>query len=104
VLKHVWLASDQLCGKLLKAALPEWLEHPERRGAPLPEAIKKKLLAVSPAQMDRLLRPARVRHPRKGLCATQPGTLLRRQVAHARRPAGHRPARLGRGRHHGSLR
>ena len=73
VLKSVWLASDQLCSKLLKAALPEWLEHYQRRSAPLPEALKKKLLAVSPAQMDRLLQPARVRHPRKGLCATQPG-------------------------------
>jgi len=80
VLKEVWLASDQLCSKLLKAALPEWLAHHERRDAPLPEAIKKKLLAVSPAQIDRLLQPARVRHPRKGLCTTQPGTLLRRQV------------------------
>jgi hypothetical protein len=80
VLKEVWLASDQLCSKLLKAALPEWLAHHEGRNAPLPEAIKKKLLAVSPAQIDRLLQPARVRHPRKGLCTTQPGTLLRRQV------------------------
>ena len=80
VLKQVWLSSDQLCSKLLKAALPEWLEHHERRGAPLPEAVKKKLLAISPAQIDRLLQPARVRHPRKGLGATQPGTLLRRQV------------------------
>lgn len=62
---------------MLKAALPEWLD---RRKVPLPEAIKEKLLAISPAQIDRLLRPARVRHPRKGLCATQPGTLLRRQV------------------------
>jgi len=26
VLKEVWLASDQLCSKLLKAALPDWLE------------------------------------------------------------------------------
>ena len=33
VLKAVWLASDQLCSKLLKAALPEWLEHQERRSA-----------------------------------------------------------------------
>ena len=38
VLKAVWLASDQLCSKLLKAALPEWLEHYERRSAPLGEA------------------------------------------------------------------
>ena len=33
VLKTVWLASDQLCSKLLKAALPEWLEHQQRRCA-----------------------------------------------------------------------
>jgi len=42
-LKAVWLASDQLCSKLLKAALPAWLEHHQRRGAALPEALKKKL-------------------------------------------------------------
>jgi len=35
VLKAVWLTSDQLCSKLLKAALPEWLQHHERRSAPL---------------------------------------------------------------------
>src|SRR5512141_847984 len=51
VLKAVWLTSDQLCSKLLKAALPEWLEHHERRCAPLPEALKKKLLEISPAQI-----------------------------------------------------
>ena len=39
VLKTLWLASDQLCSKLLKAALPEWLEHHERRTTPLPEAV-----------------------------------------------------------------
>ena len=71
VLKAVWLASDQLCSKLLKAALPEWLAHQERRAAPLPEASRKKLLQIS---------PARVQHPKKGLSATRPGTLLRHAV------------------------
>lgn len=66
VLKAVWLASDQLCSKLLKAALPE--------------ASKEKLLGISPAQIDRLLRPARVQHPKKGLSATRPGTRLRHAV------------------------
>jgi hypothetical protein len=79
-LKAVWLASDQLCSKLLKAALPEWLEHHQRRAAPLPEAFKAKLLKISPAQIDRLLRPARVQYPKKGLSATRPGTLLRHAV------------------------
>ena len=40
VLKAVWLASDQLCSKLLVAVLPQWLEHYQRRYAPLPEAFK----------------------------------------------------------------
>ncbi len=80
VLKAIWLASDQLCSKLLKAALPEWLEHQERRCAPLPEAFKEKLLGISPAQIDRLLRPVRVQHPKTGLSATRPGTLLRQAV------------------------
>jgi hypothetical protein len=80
VLKAIWLASDQLCSKLLQAALPQWLDHHERRSAPLPEAFRKKLLGISPAQIDRLLRSLRVQHPKKGLSATRPGTLLRHQV------------------------
>ncbi len=80
VLKAIWLASDQLCSKLLKAALPEWLEHHERRTTPLPEAFRKQLLKISPAQIDRLLRPSRVQHPKKGISATRPGTLLRHEV------------------------
>lgn len=79
VLKGIWLASDQLCSKLLKAALPEWLEH-HRGSSALPEAFKEKLLKISPAQIDRLLRSARVQHPKKGLSATRPGTLLRHAV------------------------
>jgi hypothetical protein len=79
VLKEIWLCSDQLCSKLLKAALPEWLERYER-GQRLAPAVKKKLLAISAAQIDRLLQPVRVRYPRKGLSTTKPGTLLRRQV------------------------
>jgi hypothetical protein len=91
VLKAVWLASDQLCSKLLQAALPEWLAHYERRSAPLPEAFKKKLLAISPAQIDRLLRPARVQHPKQGLSTTRPGTLLRHAV-----PTRHGPPETSR--------
>ena len=80
VLKVLWLASDQLCSKLLQAALPAWLEYYERHHAPLSEDVQEKLRAISPAQIDRLLRPARVGQPKKGLSATRPGTLLRHQV------------------------
>lgn len=80
VLKCIWVMSDQLCSKLLKVALPEWLEHYNDPKAPLTEAVREKLLTISAAQIDRLLRPARLSQPKKGLSATRPGTLLRHQV------------------------
>ena len=80
VLKSIWVESDQLCSKLLKAALPEWLEHYHDPKVPLTQAVKEKLTVISAAQIDRLLRPTRVSQPKKGLSATRPGTLLRHQV------------------------
>jgi len=80
VLKIFWLASDQLCGKRLHAALPEWLGHYGPGHRPLSPELRQQLLAISPAQIDRLLRPARVRHPRRGLATTKPGSLLRTRI------------------------
>jgi len=76
VLKRVWLASDQMCSKRLRAALPQWLPHL----APLDTKSKTQLLALSPATMDRLLQPLRVRYPGKGLGGTKPGTLLKHHI------------------------
>jgi hypothetical protein len=75
-LKRVWLLAEQPCGKLFKASLPLWLPFfPE-----LEPALKKELLAMSAATLDRLLKPARFEHRRRGLCATKPGKLLRHHV------------------------
>ena len=80
VLKIFWLASDQLCSKRLHAALPEWLAHYDPEHRPLSGELRKQLLSISPAQIDRLLRPVRVRHPRRGLATTKPGSLLRTRI------------------------
>jgi hypothetical protein len=76
VLKRVWLASDQMCSKRLRAALPKWLPHL----APLDVESKRQLLALSPATLDRLLQPLRIRYPGKGLGGTKPGTLLKHHI------------------------
>jgi len=92
VLKAIWLASDQLCSKLLQPALPEWIRSHERRTKPLPEAFKERILKISPAQIDRLLAPSRVQHPKMGLSATRPGTMLRHAVpTRSGPPDTHRP-------------
>ena len=95
VVKALWLASDQLCGKRLAPALALWLPYYERREGPrrrrgivaeggwasrLPVRLRRKVLAASPATLDRLLAGARVEAPRRGLGGTKPGSLLRTMI------------------------
>jgi hypothetical protein len=60
VLILIWEAADRICGKRLKAALPTMVGAMERHGhLKLDADVRKKVLAVSPATIDRLLAPAR---------------------------------------------
>lgn len=67
-LKVLWIATNQICSKRLKAALPQWLVHYEDSG--LSPEHRALLLKMSPATMDRLLSQFRYSH-RKGLSATR---------------------------------
>jgi hypothetical protein len=56
----LWEASDRVCGKRLRALLPILLPALERNGhLKLDEAIRPKILAMSAATIDRLLRMPR---------------------------------------------
>src|SRR3982750_1867080 len=58
----VWEASDRICGKRLKAALPVLVPAMERHGhLTLDESVRSRLLAVSASTIDRLLRGVRAR-------------------------------------------
>jgi len=80
VIKTIWLAAEQMCSKRLKAALPLWLPYYEQRYGCLEPEIRDKVLRISPASIDRLLRPLRARYSGRGLSGTKPGTLLRNQI------------------------
>jgi hypothetical protein len=80
VVKALWLASDQLCGKRLAPALRLWLPYYERREGRLSVRLRRKVLAASPATLDRLLSKARLEQPRRGLGGTKPGSLLRTMI------------------------
>jgi hypothetical protein len=60
VLKEVWMASDQLCSKLLKPVLKDYLRSYERKHGELSQELKSKLGSISPATMDRLLSSEKV--------------------------------------------
>jgi hypothetical protein len=80
VLWTIWKAAEQPCGKRLKALLPTWLPHYEREHGKLNGRMREKLLAISPAQIDRLLARRKVRVGHRGRCGTKPGGLLKTQI------------------------
>lgn len=60
VLIVTWEASDRMCGKRLKAILPELVEAMERHGhLRLDADVRRRVLKVSAATIDRLLKPIR---------------------------------------------
>src|SRR5579864_2210942 len=79
-LKRLWLATDQLCGKRLKAAISLWLPHYEKEYGVVTEELREKLLSISAASVDRLLEPVRAKARPKGKGGTKPGRWLKNQI------------------------
>ena len=80
VLKTIWQAAEQPCKIRLKAALPLWLPHYEAEHGGLEAELRERLLAISPATIERLLSYYKASVGGRGRCGTRPGTLLRRDI------------------------
>lgn len=88
-LTKLWLQMGQPCSKILAASLKLWLPFaPE-----VPPELRRELLAMSPATLDRLLQPVRFRFKRRGLSTTKPAKLLRTHIPLRDGPAN--PQELG---------
>jgi len=80
VLETLWYASNQICSKRLVPFIPELVASLERHGhLQMTDEVKKRVLSVSAATLDRVLRPERERIS-KGLSTTTPGSLLKNQI------------------------
>ena len=80
-LLKIWKVMDYICGKRLQPALPELLTVLERHNELRCDRLtKQKLLRVSAATIDRLLRPERRKYELRGKARTKPGTLLKHQI------------------------
>lgn len=80
-LKAGWEASDRMCSKRLQPFLPELVEVLERHGElTLKEDVKEQLCQMSPATIDRLLKPHRHRGLRRPFSTTKPGSLLKAAI------------------------
>jgi hypothetical protein len=79
-LKRIWLASDQLCSKRLKEAIPAWLPSYEASYGVLSDDVKEKFLSMSTGTLDQQLKPYRAQYKRRGFTGTKPGYLLKNQI------------------------
>ena len=68
------------CSKILVALLPEWLGYYESQEGLLSDEVRRKLLAISASQTDRLLIPHRDETQRRRWGRCKPGSLLRREI------------------------
>lgn len=81
VLKRLWTLLNLPCSRRLKAAIPFWLPYYERYySTTLPDHIKRLLLSVSPATIDRLMVPLRSRYIKFGFATTKPGSIIKRHI------------------------
>lgn len=69
-LRRLWILMDQMCSKNMKSALPLWLPFYD-----CPAEVKTQLLAMSPATIDRKLKPVKSEIKRRSHSGTRPGYL-----------------------------
>jgi hypothetical protein len=86
VLQRVWAVSGGQCGKYLAASMGIQLAGLERHGELVlghgrySAAVREELLAMSPASIDRYLKPAKATDQIRGVATTKPSALLRSSI------------------------
>lgn len=80
IVRQIWLAAEQPCGKRLVPILRQWLPFYERRFGEVSGRQRKLVGKVSSATLDRLLIGARAEYPGWGRCGTKPGSLLKTEI------------------------
>jgi len=79
-IKSMWIATNLICSKRLKAAIPIWLPSYVETIKQLTKEEAAVLRKISPATIDRLLRKFRDRYSKRGLCTTRPGSIIRELI------------------------
>jgi hypothetical protein len=92
----IWRVTDYICGKRLQPALAELVTVLERHNElQCDAATKAKLLRISAATIDRLLRTERRKYELRGQARTKPGTLLKSSLKRSVFNSGDRRLRPG---------
>ena len=78
---YLWRMSDYICGKRLKPYIEETLPQLKQfNEISIDKNTEEKLLRMSPATIDRLLKKEKRKFNLKGRTLTKPGTLLKHSI------------------------
>lgn len=80
VVVAIWRISEYPCSQRLKATIPDWLPFWERRHGPLDQALRQRVLGISPRQLDRITAPHRAELPARNRRAGRRSHRLKEQV------------------------
>lgn len=78
VLRDLWVMTNLPCSKRLKVIMALWLPFYDQRS--LTTELRQQLVVISPATIDRLMKPLRAKYCKQGLATTKPGSLLRHHI------------------------
>ncbi len=78
VLRELWRKTNLPCAKRLVAIIPLWLPHYDEYV--LEQEVINKLLSISAATIDRILKPFRARYGKCGLATTKPGSIIKKHI------------------------
>lgn len=79
VLFYLWKNTNLPCSKRLQAIIPLWLPFCEHKFM-MTDELHSKLLHISPATIDRLMKKYRRRFSKQGLATTKPGSILKKHI------------------------
>lgn len=81
VVKQLWEMMNFMCGKRLKAVLPELVRKLRKHGEiEVDKETQRKLLRIGASTIDRMLSGERKKVQLRGRSGTKPGTLLKHQI------------------------
>lgn len=80
-LRTIWIAEDCICGQRLKPFIPYVLKKLEEfKEIKINKEVRRKLLSIGSATIDRMLKATKKSYELKGRSTTKPGTLLRSTI------------------------
>ena len=89
------IKTNLMCSRRLKEAVSNWINHYEpSTGQTLDDDVKDRLLRISSATIDRIVKKSNLCFEKIGFSTTKPGSIIKRQSKNKYKSMGRNPSRI----------